>query len=90
MATLEPLTLNTEPHVLLHYLLAGNTEGGWDLYIPKIVITRGIQGKLVQASYSSTYITSIVFSQWRGRNLYKSGRMTGRREKYKIILQVQA
>lgn len=33
--TVEPLTLNTKQHVLLHILLDGNIEGGWDLCLLK-------------------------------------------------------
>ena len=41
------LTLNTEQYILLYILLAGNVEGGQDLYVFKMVINRGIQGVLV-------------------------------------------
>lgn len=44
----ELLTLNAEQCVLQHILLDGNIEGGWDLYILKIVINRDIQGVCAQ------------------------------------------
>ena len=47
----EPLTLNTEQHILLHILLDGNIEGGQDISIFKIVFNKGIQCVLVQTSY---------------------------------------
>lgn len=41
----EPLTLNAKPHALLYILFDVNIEGGQDLYMLKIAISRDIQDK---------------------------------------------
>lgn len=55
MATSDPLTLNSEQHVLLSLLLDGNTAGGWDLYILEMVITQGHSGCACTNLLSSAY-----------------------------------
>ena len=47
----EPLTLNAEQHVLLHILLDGNIQGGWDLCILKTAMNMDTHSVLAQASY---------------------------------------
>lgn len=42
--------LECRANILLHILFDGNMEGGQDLYILYIVINRGIQGVLAQAT----------------------------------------
>lgn len=60
----EPLTLNTEQHMLLHILLDGNVKGGKDLNIFKIVINRNMQGMLAQNSSTVSIIYNPI-SFWK-------------------------